>query len=182
MVLRWSWGVKTEGHLSRSKFSTVLQSLNLVIILCTVDLGTCNCFELSLIDFLASNNSTIAFLISHYACRISFMLNNRLYTNIRFLIMEEERSSLLIGIPFFRLHKQVNIRSVGNFPTLQILSLEPIIGIKPVKPFFNLEKNYKPVTAKSRRCCPDDINFINGEISKLLEQNVFEPSRSSWRA
>ena len=54
--------------------------------------------------------------------------------------------------------------------------------VTPPRLFQFLDDNTKPISTKSRRFSLEDKKFIDGEIAKLLEEGIIEPSGSPWRA
>ena len=48
--------------------------------------------------------------------------------------------------------------------------------------FRNLIPECQPIATKSRKFKNDDRQFIHNEVSKLLNDNIIEPSYSPWRA
>ena len=48
--------------------------------------------------------------------------------------------------------------------------------------FRNLIPGCQPIVTKSRKFNNDDRQFIYNEVSKLLNDNIIEPSYSPWRA
>ena len=54
--------------------------------------------------------------------------------------------------------------------------------VEPPSLFENLTDDCKPVATKSRRFNNPDRVFITDEVSRLLEEDIIEPSKSPWRA
>ena len=54
--------------------------------------------------------------------------------------------------------------------------------IEPPRIFRSVFKDCVPVATKSRRYSETDKKFIQEEDSKLLKEEIIEPSQSSWRA
>ncbi|XP_046974267.1 uncharacterized protein LOC124540644 [Vanessa cardui] len=69
----------------------------------------------------------------------------------------------------------------GNQGPLKVCNIIEA-SVPPATLFSNLSPNIRPIAIKSKRYSEDDLQFINNEISKLLEEGVIEPSVSPWRA
>ena len=54
--------------------------------------------------------------------------------------------------------------------------------MNPAEPFANLTENCHPIVSKSRRYSRDDLKFIDGEVERLLKEEIIEASNSPWRA
>ena len=68
-------------------------------------------------------------------CHCDVMLNDTLYSNVRFIIMPSVYD-IILGIPFFKLRKNVIFRSNGELPSLKIGFLSCIKTLKPVSPLY----------------------------------------------
>jgi hypothetical protein len=54
--------------------------------------------------------------------------------------------------------------------------------MEPPEPFANLTPDCHPIATKSRRFSQEDLLFIDGEVERLLNEGIIEPSKSPWRA
>ena len=54
--------------------------------------------------------------------------------------------------------------------------------MEPVSLFRYLDNNCRPIAAKSRRYSFEDKAFIDSEVTRLLKEQIIEPSDSPWRA
>ena len=52
----------------------------------------------------------------------------------------------------------------------------------PAEPFAILTENRLPVVSKSRCYSKDDMEFIDKEVKRLLDEGIVEPSNSPWWA
>ena len=124
----------------------------------------------------ASNSATII-----GECKLDFKMQDTVYKGVNFLVLPNLVTDVILGHPFFKLHEGVTINFSGDRPPLIISSLVAMeIATPPV--FSFMSPTCKPIATKSRHYSQQDHNFINSEISRLLEEGIIEPSRSPWRA
>lgn len=114
-------------------------------------------------------------------CKVDLKVAEHSYNNIYLLIMKNLCSDVIIGHDVLNNHSTLEIAFDGSNPPLKICNLATL-KVKPVSLFTNLTENCKPIITKSRKYSKEDSEFIDTEIEKLLEEEIIEPSNSSWRA
>ena len=107
---------------------------------------------------------------------------SRKYTNVRVLIMPDSFHSLILGLPFFKLHNSVQFETKGNLPMLQVCSLKAVSLPSVNSPFRTLTDDVRPVITRSRSYSQEDVIFIKGEVDRLLTDGIIEVSCAPWRA
>ena len=132
-----------------------------------------------IITRMAHADSKVA-LDSYVCCDI--FINKTCYKNVCLMLMPSAVYDIILGEPFFKRHTSVTFSSNGNSPSFQIGLLSSIEAINPVSPFANLDTNITPIAVKSRRYSEWDLEFVRGEVGKLLANNIISPSSSPWRA
>ena len=70
----------------------------------------------------------------------------------------------------------------GEIPTLHLRALQAIKTSTSVKLFEHIRENTQMVATKPRRYSQVDTEFISPEVKRLLNDELIEPSSSSWRA
>ena len=116
-----------------------------------------------------------------YSCRANVEVLGRVYKNVQFLVMKNPCARVILGDPFLRKHTTFTINYGGKEPELSICALAAL-RVSPPKLFSNLDANIKPRACPSRRYNEADKKFISEEISRLLKDDIIEPSQSPWRA
>lgn len=114
-------------------------------------------------------------------CKVNLQVDEHSYHNIYLLIMKNLCADVIIGHDVLKHHSKLEIEFLGSKPPLKICNLATL-SVEPVSLFTNLTENCKPVITKSRKYSHEDSTFIDTEIKKLLEEEIIEPSNSSWRA
>ena len=103
------------------------------------------------------------------------------YKNIRLAVLSDLCTEIILGHEFLRLHSKLEIPMDGKLPPLKVCNLAAA-NIEPPTLFGKLSSDCKPIATKSRRFSPADKQFISSEVSRLLKEDIIEPSRSPWRA
>ena len=96
-------------------------------------------------------------------------------------ILPDLCTDLILGMPFLKRHQDVMLTFGGKEPRLEVCSLTRM-KVETPKLFSNLSADCHPIATKARRFNPHDEKFIEGEIQRLLSEDVIEPSHSPWRA
>ena len=128
---------------------------------------------------LAVKNSAIK---TKGLCSTSVEFQGRDYNNVNFLVLENLLWDVILGCEFLSLHKSVKIDFGGPESSLKLGALSTLRGIKPVRLFEYLSPNIRPIATKRRSYSSTDLSFISSEISRLLADDIIEPSNSPWRA
>ena len=115
------------------------------------------------------------------ACMVDFTLLGRKYNDVYLSILPCLCSDIIIGHDFMRKHEEVTVKFGGNEKPLSICRLTTLNRTSPPL-FANLKLPYKPIATKSRQHSFTDRQFITGEVNKLLDEKIIEPSCSPWRA
>ena len=114
-------------------------------------------------------------------CFADTVLKNRVYTNIKFYILSDLCTDIILGQNWQQQHESVTLCFGGAAPPVSICGLFTLY-VEPPPLFQFLAPECKPIASKSRRYCMEDKGFIATEISELLEEGIIEPSDSPWRA
>ena len=113
--------------------------------------------------------------------RISISFLGRVYENVRVIIMKNLIADVILGDPWFKIHKEVTFKCGGEQAALTVSSLKSMT-IKPPRLFPYINKDVRPIATKSRKYSEEDKQFISSEIEALLKNGIIEPSNSPWRA
>lgn len=109
------------------------------------------------------------------------------YKSVCLGILKNLCSDIILGQDFQKLHRSLQIMYEGTMPDL-VLSKPPVLcglsaaSVECPSLFTNLSSKCKPIPTKSRHFSKDDRNFINTEVTNLLQEGIMEPSSSPWRA
>jgi len=120
-------------------------------------------------------------------CFADIILGDQTYLSVRLGVLKGLCSDIILGQDFQRTHKSVKIEYGGTVPELVIPGCAPACALTAAsidEPslFANLHANCEPIASKSRRFSAEDQEFINQEVTKLLENGIIEYSTSPWRA
>ena len=107
---------------------------------------------------------------------------DEVYNNVNFLVLKNLLGDVILGCEFLSLHKSVKIDFGGPESSLKLGALSTLRGIKPVRLFKYLSPNIRPIATKKCSNSSTDLSFISSEISRLLADDIIEPSNSPWRA
>ena len=113
-------------------------------------------------------------------CLIDFCLKKRKYKQVKVYVLDYLCADIILGQDFMGKHDSVIFKFGGKEPPLQVCALTSMDITPPL--FEHLSEDCKPIAIKSRKQTPSNAKFIAEETKKLLEDGIFEPSRSSWRA
>ena len=100
--------------------------------------------------------------------------------NIGISVMSDLCCDIILGHDILQ-HKSIEIAFGGTQPTLHVCTLTAMNVPNPTV-FENLTLDCKPISAKSRHYSLSDKRFIELETAKLVENDIIEPSISSWRS
>ena len=114
-------------------------------------------------------------------CNADIELNGIKYKNIKFKIMHDLCTDVILGLDFQSQHESVTLKFGGVKKPLIISGLATIKSNLP-SPFKNLTKTYRPVASKSRHNSDDDKKFIASEAKRLYSEGIIEPPTSPWRS
>ena len=103
------------------------------------------------------------------------------YTQTKITVLPNLVSELVLGTDLMKQHSSVQLKFGGERPPLIISSLSPIRVTVPTL-FKHLTSDCRPIAVKSRRYSFADQEFINKEITRLLDDDIIEPCNSPWRA
>ncbi|XP_047527311.1 uncharacterized protein LOC125064368 [Vanessa atalanta] len=115
------------------------------------------------------------------SCVATIKIGQHIYKRQPLLIVNNLCADLIIGHDLLQNHSVLEFQFGGNQGPLKVCSVIEA-SVPPATLFSNLSPNIRPISIKSKRYSEEDLQFINNEISKLLEEGVIEPSVSPWRA
>lgn len=115
------------------------------------------------------------------SCTADVRINEHVYPNFTFLIMDNLCADAILGHDILKSHSYVELSFGGPRTPLKICSLA-VASVRPVSLFTNLSKECRPIAIKSRRHTVDDEGFIKVEVDKMLKEGIIQPSNSPWRA
>lgn len=114
-------------------------------------------------------------------CFATIVMNRHTYKQIPLLVVDNLCADVIIGHDQLKEHSKIEFELGGPNEPLRICSVMQA-SVPPASVFTNLCSNIQPIAMKSRRYSKEDEDFIQQEISKLLEDGVIETSTSPWRA
>ena len=114
-------------------------------------------------------------------CITDVKVNRKLYSNVKLFVMEDLCADTILGLDFQTKHESITINYGGAEPPLIIGGLSTL-NVEPPKLFEYLTPDCKPIASKSRKYNNADQKFIQGEVQRLLQEGIIEPSTSPWRA
>ena len=112
---------------------------------------------------------------------VDLEFKGNLYKNIKLSILPNLCSELILGHDFLGLHSIIEIPLDGERSPLSLCNVAAA-NIEPPSLFGELTEGWKPIATKSRRHNKPDADFIEKEVSRLLEAGIIETSNSPWRA
>jgi transposase InsO family protein len=126
--------------------------------------------------------STSESILSPGYCIVDISLLSRSYPNLQLTVMPNLCTDVILGYDFMSLHRSISFSyNNGSIEALSICSAIPM-SIDPPCLFPKFTLDCRPVSCPSRHFNSDDRQFIQQEISQLLEEGTIEPSNSAWRA
>ena len=114
-------------------------------------------------------------------CNVELRIKDRTYQNIKLFVLPNLCTSLILGLDFLSKHKSVILNYGGTEPPLSICGLSTL-KTEPKSLFSNLAPDCKPIADSRRRYSLEDQAFIAQEITRMLKEDIIEPSKSPWRA
>ena len=90
-------------------------------------------------------------------------------------------TDVIIGETIFKKHDKVVFSFAGNRPALTLNPLSKMTVPYP-QPFKHLSNDCRPTADKPRKYSKNDQEFIREETRQLLNDDMIEPSNSTWRA
>ena len=114
-------------------------------------------------------------------CTVTLNYQGHTYKDFRVSVMPGLCSDLILGLDFQSQHSSVTFKYGGAKPPLSVCSFT-MLNIGPTSLFANLTSDCHPIATKSRRERKKDLEFIDKEVDRLLEDGIVEPSLSPWRA
>ena len=114
-------------------------------------------------------------------CILDIKVQDRSYPKIRFLVLPDSCTDVILGLPFLSKHSSFNMKYGGPHPNLEVCALASL-DIDPPRVFTHLSPECRPVITKSRKFKDSDAEFIRSETERLLKEGIIEPSDSPWRA
>lgn len=114
-------------------------------------------------------------------CAVDLSYQGRHYEDLRLSVLPGLCADLILGLDFQSRHESVVFQYGGSEPPLSVCSFSTL-KVKPPEPFKNLTADCRPIATKSRRYSQEDSEFIDKEVTRLLDEGIVEPSHSPWRA
>ena len=113
-------------------------------------------------------------------------MHGRDYKNVPLSVMPGLCADVVLGQDFLSQHHKVVIKLSGPRETLLIQN-DSFCGVAACEGncdrlLQNLKPDWKPIVTKSRKYNQEDKQFIDAQVSKLLKDDIIEPSHSTWRA
>ena len=117
-------------------------------------------------------------------------VNGRPYKILHMKVMKNLCVDVILGNEFQLMHESIRFKLDGPLPALEIGYHQDDnakcgltkLNVEPPDLFANIDPNYKPIAAKSRRYSKPDRDFIRCEVEQLLKDDIIEPSNSPWRS
>ena len=127
---------------------------------------------------MASSNFTST-TSGHVQVKINY--GDNCYDSVKLSILPKLCSDVILGHDFLSVHEKLEIKFNGHKGPLSICGVAAA-NVEEQSLFSNLKEDCRPIAAKSRRFNHLDKQFIESQITSLLQDNIIEPSNSPWRA
>ena len=127
---------------------------------------------------MATNNLTSTTL-GHVVGKLKYRDSE--YEQIKLSVLPHLCTDIILGHDFLNNHEKLEIKFQGKRGPLSICSVAAA-KVEEQSLFGNLQEGWKPIATKSRRYSDRDQGFISSEVSRLLQEEIIEPSKSPWRA
>ena len=114
-------------------------------------------------------------------CIVDLVYQEQIYNDLSLSVLPGLCADLILGLDFQSQHESVIFQYGGSKPPLSVCSFSKL-NVEPPEPFANLTSDCHPIATKSRRYSQEDTEFIDKEVTRLLEEDIIEPSQSPWRA
>ena len=114
-------------------------------------------------------------------CAVDLSYQGRQFEDLHLSVLPGHYTDLILGLDFQLRHESVVFQYGGSEPPLSVCSFSTL-KVKPPKPFENLTADCCPIATKSRRYSQEGAEFIDKEVTRLLDEGIVEPSHSPWRA
>ena len=130
-------------------------------------------------------------------CSVDLSFNGHMHNDTTLLVLNNLVADVIIGHDIMRKHSGINITFPGHRSPICIDSGEShgqsngthqstcslaAAALDPPPLFRNLSSDCKPIACKSRTFSQPEQQFISTEISRMLKDDIIEPSHSAWRA
>ena len=117
-------------------------------------------------------------------------IEGRSYKELSMKVMKNLCVDVILGNEFLLMHDSIKFNLGGPLPALNVgfhkddstVCALTELNVNPPDLFANIDCNYKPIAAKSRRYSKPDREFIRQEVKQLLKDDIIEPSDSPWRS
>ena len=107
----------------------------------------------------------------------------RLYRSVELGALPSLCSDVILGQEFMKLHSEVNFKTGGVKPPLNIHFCGLAVAkVDPPRLFKFLNADCRPIATRSRRHNAEDEKFIEKEIQELLKSGIIEEASTPWRA
>ncbi len=122
------------------------------------------------------------------ACYVNINVMGHTLSNIRLMVLDKLCTDVILGLDILSQHEKLEIHFGGPRPPLSInespgsLCTLSAAKIDPPPLFSNLSENAHTIACRSRKYSQLEAEFIQNEVSRLLSENIIEPSVSPWRA
>ncbi|CAB3981036.1 Retrovirus-related Pol poly from transposon [Paramuricea clavata] len=110
-------------------------------------------------------------------CIVNLVYQEQIYKDLSLSVLPGLCADLILGLDFQSQHQSYG----GSKPPLSVCSFSKL-NMEPPEPFANLTSDCHPIATNSRRYSQEDTEFIDKEVTRLLEEGIIEPSQSPWRA
>ncbi|CAB4023461.1 Hypothetical predicted protein [Paramuricea clavata] len=112
-------------------------------------------------------------------CSVDLVYEEQIYKDLSLSVLPGLCADLILGLDFQSQHESVIFQNGGSKPPLSVSSFSKL-NVEPPEPFANLTSDCHPIATKSRRYSQEDTEFIDKEVTRLLEEGIIEPSQSPW--
>ena len=112
-------------------------------------------------------------------CVVDLTYQGQTYKGFSLSVLPELCADPILGIDFQSQHESVVFQYGGLKPPVSVCSFSKL-NVEPPEPFSNLTSDCHPIATKSRRYSRENSEFIDKEVTRLLEEGIIEPSQSPW--
>ena len=102
-------------------------------------------------------------------CKTNVEVKGREYNDVRFTVLKDLVSEVILGQDFTDLHQSIHIHFGGSKPALHLGALRTVSATTPVSLFKHLSGYCKPIAIKFRRYSYADKSFIVSEIQRTIK-------------
>jgi hypothetical protein len=136
---------------------------------------------------LAASSSLVSTVGS---VNVGIQINNHTYNDFNLDVLPNLCCDLILGHNLFVQHSRLVLNFNGGNSEIVLPHTTPNQGVcslaqaimDPPSIFSHLTPDGRPIACKSRKYSLPEQQFIKDEVSRLLSDDIIEPSHSPWRA